>query len=303
MQASASRIGIICGWVSVLGNILIFVFKYWYGMKLDSVSMRAEAFHTLSDSLTSLVVIAGLWIAHLKPDLQHPFGHGRAESLAAVIVGTLLGVVGMTFMQQSVLRLHEVQGMTFSLAAVLVFGVSVVLKEAMAQYAFYIGRKIKSTALIADGWHHRSDGIASGIVAAGILAGRTWWWVDGVLGIVVSLLIFYTAYDIIRHSSSMLLGEEGDQATLEHIRSVVCAAVPKLDGIHHVHVHTYGDHTECTFHIRQAGSMTLKESHARAEAAEQALRRELDIEATVHVDPLEEAPTAAVTRDSRPGHP
>jgi cation diffusion facilitator family transporter len=181
MDIQKQQLGYIEGWLSTVLNTLLFGLKLWVGIRAGSVAMVADAWHTLSDTLTSIVVIFGFWIAGKPQDREHPFGHGRAEVIGAVVIGTLLAVVGFNFLVKSYHQLRNPQHVNFSLFSIVVFAISIVLKEALAQFSLWAGKKVKSQSLIADGWHHRSDAIASALIVIGALFGKTFWWIDGVL--------------------------------------------------------------------------------------------------------------------------
>jgi cation diffusion facilitator family transporter len=281
-----NSLGFIEGWLSVGINILLFVLKYWIGVKANSVAMKADAWHTLSDTFTSLVVLFGFWISRRKPDEQHPFGHGRAEAIGAVIIGTLLFIVGATFFKESINRLIVRQGLIFSSLAIIIFLVSMVIKEGLASFSIWAGKKIDSQSLIADGWHHRSDAVASGLIVIGTVLGRYFWWIDGVAGILVSLLIFYATYDILKVAASTLIGERPDKSLKEKLLTVIHQVAPAVTDIHHLHVHKYGDTIELTFHIYFPEQIKLKEAHDIATTIEDAIKQELKMEATIHFEPL-----------------
>lgn len=279
------RLGYFEGTLSAVLNTLLFGFKIWVGAAAGSVAMIADAWHTMSDTLTSLVVILGFWISGKPGDRKHPFGHGRAELVAAVVIGTLLGVVGVNFLRDSAVQLRERRGAEFDAAALVVFGVSVILKEAIARFSIRAGRRVKSQSLVADGWHHRSDALASALILAGALLQRRFWWIDGVLGIGVSLLILYAAYSIIREAADTLLGECPDEDTVRGIREILARLTPEATDIHHIHIHRYGDHVEVTLHIRMPPEMSVREAHGIATSLETELRQTLGWEATVHPEP------------------
>ena len=175
------RYAYIEGWAALVVNILLFGVKYWAGIASGSLAIIADAWHTLSDSFTSLVVLAGTAVGSKPPDREHPFGHERAEVIAALVIGVLLAVLGFNFIVDGVEKLQSGTGAGFGLFAIIVTAGSMVAKEGLAQYAFWAGRRTGNSALHADGWHHRSDAISSLIILIGILAGRSLWWVDGVL--------------------------------------------------------------------------------------------------------------------------
>jgi cation diffusion facilitator family transporter len=285
MPASKQKLGYLEGWLSIVLNTLLFGVKYWAGARSGSVAMVADAWHTLSDTLTSVVVIVGFWIMAKPPDDRHPFGHARAENIAAIIIGVLLAVVGALFGRESILRLLERKAVSFSLFAILVFLVSALLKEGLAQFAFWAGKKAGSQAVVADGWHHRSDAIASALIVAGAVLGRRLWWIDGALGIGVCLLILWAAVDIVRSSSSILLGEAPTEELKHAVLAVVQKEYPLVDDVHHLHLHRYGSNMELTLHLRLPPAMSVGQSHEIGHRIEERLRSELAIEPTVHIEP------------------
>jgi cation diffusion facilitator family transporter len=196
------------GLVSIFVNVVLFVIKFYLGLIHNSIAVVADAVHTLSDAGTSVVVVISFWIAYKPPDKGHPFGHGRAEQIGAVIVGTLLGVAGFEFLMSSYEKLSSREALTFSWFLVGVLLLSSLVKELLARWAFRLGGSYESRSIVGDAWHHRSDAIATTLLALGILVGADYWWVDGVLGIIVSLVIVYTSIKIILETSRELLGSE-----------------------------------------------------------------------------------------------
>ena len=285
MRSEAQRWGYLEGGLSVILNTGLFALKFWVGTISGSIAMIADAWHTLSDTLTSLVLLLGFWMAARRPDEEHPFGHGRAEIISALIIGALLAVVGFGFLKESVVRLQHQAAATFGPVAMIVFGASVLLKEGLAQFSLWAGRRTNSESLKADGWHHRSDAIASALIVLGGLLGTRFWWLDGVMGICVSLLILYATYDIMKHAASPLLGEAPDGAMERRIQEIVRAVAPNVHALHHFHMHRYGEHVELTFHIRLPADLKLAEAHETTTRIETALRDQLNIEATIHAEP------------------
>lgn len=283
--AQKKRLAYYEGYISIVINLVLFLLKFLVGRKVNSVAMVADAWHTLSDCLTSIIVVVGFWMASRPADSRHAFGHGRSESIASIIIGTLLAVVGFSFLYESVVKLIQRQGMGFSELAVIIFAVSAVMKEGLAQFAFWTARKTGAGSLRADAWHHRSDAVASVLIVAGVLFSQKLWWLDGVLGIGVSLLILHASYDIIRSSASYLMGEAPSEEKVDRVHSQVRKEFPQLDGIHHVHVHQYGDHHEVTAHLTVPGTMSVDEAHNIASRIEEIVEQEFNGDATVHVEP------------------
>jgi len=279
-------IGYLEGTISIIINTILFGFKYWVGIKTFSIAIIADAWHTLSDSLTSLVVIIGFKVSSRPADKKHPYGHGQAEIISSIIIGTLLAVVGVNFLIASIQRFINHQSAVYENLAVIVFIISVIVKEGLAQFSLRFGKKINSRSLIADGWHHRSDAIVSLLVLVGIFMGAHFWWVDSIMGVVVSLVIFYTTYTILKESISTLIGEEPAEAFEAEIRKIVTNSVSHDVELHHLHSHKYGDNKELTFHIRLSADMRLEDAHRIAEKLEKKIKEEMNIETTIHLEPI-----------------
>ncbi len=273
------------GWVSIVGNLLLFILKFWAGIVSGSIAIIADAWHTLSDSLTSVVVLAGVKLSSRPADREHPFGHGRAELIAALVIGVLLSVVAFNFVVEGVQRLRDRQAVNYGAFAIIATVISVVAKEAMARYAFWVSKRSASRSVRADAWHHRSDAISSVVILAGIFLGRHIWWIDGVLGIIVAFLIFYAAYDILRDAMNTMLGEQPEPELISQIAEI-CRNESLLElQPHHIHVHRYGEHTELTMHIRLPDNMTLFDAHEIATRVELRLKKEMSIISTIHMEP------------------
>jgi cation diffusion facilitator family transporter len=279
-------LGYLEGAISIFLNTFLFGVKYWVGVKTFSIAIIADAWHTLSDSLTSLVVIIGFKISSRPADEEHPFGHGQAEVVSSVIIGTMLAIVGFNFLIASVQRFNNQQSAVYGTSAIIVFVISVIAKEGLAQFSIRTGKKINARSLIADGWHHRSDALVSLMVLAGIFAGRYFWWVDSVMGIIVSLVIFYTTYFILKESISTLIGKVPAEDFIKEIEKIATDSVSQDVLLHHFHCHEYGDNKELTFHIRLPAAMKLDEAHRITDKLEDKIREKMEIETTIHIEPI-----------------
>ena len=273
------------GLVSIGVNTLLFALKYWAGIVSGSVAILADAWHSLSDSLSSVIVLIGTKIASKPPDKKHPYGHGRAELIASIFIAAFLGFVAYEFITDSISRLTNYTEAKFGTVAIVVTIISILFKEGLAQYAFWAGKKANSIMIRADGWHHRTDAISSILILIGIFIGRFYWWVDGVLGIIVALMILYAAYMILKDSISRLMGQAPNKKLTKQIKEVSKKAIGFDPHIHHIHIHTYGNHQELTFHIRLPNEMDVETSHSITKAIEKSIKDELNIEATIHVEP------------------
>jgi len=287
MMNENSKLGYREGIVSVVLNLFLFALKYYAGVVSVSVALIADAWHTLSDSLTSLVVILGLRLSSRKPDSEHPFGHGRWEQVAAMIIAILLAVIGWGFIEDSIAKLTVHESARYGMWAYVATVASIVLKEGLARYAFYVVRRTKNMSVKADGWHHRSDALSSVVVLVGLFLNPYVWWMDSALGVVVSLMLFYAAYGIIREAVNKLLGEKPSEKTIADVKRIVCEEMGEQAYPHHFHIHNYGDHTEFTLHVKVPGEETVRRAHGLATRVERRLSAEMNIDATIHIEPLE----------------
>ena len=281
-----NKIGYFEAILSITLNIILFGLKYWAGIVSASVAIIVDAWHSLSDSFSSIILLFGFKISDKPADKEHPFGHGRAEFISAMIIGTILAVIGVNFLIASIQKFRTREAASFGTFAIIIITVSIILKEIMAQFAIWGGKKTNSKLLLADGWHHRTDAFTSLIILAGIFLGKYYWWVDSALGVLMSLLIFYASYDILKSSTSALIGEEPDQELKNNLIELIKSRIDTPIHLHHLHIHDYGNHKEVTFHIQLHPNMRLREAHKIADCIEKMTRNELKMEATIHLEPF-----------------
>ena len=273
------------GWLSIGLNILLFAMKYWAGIVSGSIAIIADAWHTLSDSISSIFVLIGTRVSEKPPDKRHPFGHGRAELVTAILIGMFLMFVAYEFGRESISNLLRHESANFGAVAIIVTIISIIIKEAKAQFAFWAFRRTGYRSLRADAWHHRTDALSSLIILLGILLGRTVWWVDGLLGLFVGLMIAYAAVNIIRDAVDPLMGRIAGGKMLEQITELCNRHSGDFLRAHHFHIHEYGSHVEITFHLVFPAQYTLRQAHTIANQIELDVRNTYNIEATIHMEP------------------
>lgn len=290
MKKSKQQYVIWEGWISIIVNTSLFFLKYWAGIVSGSIALIADAWHTLSDSISSVIVLIGGKISTKPADEDHPFGHGRAEHIAAIIIGVLLALVSFDFMLSAYEKLASRQPGNFGIIAIVVTIVSIVVKELLAQYAFWGYRQTGSSILKADGWHHRTDSLSSIIILIGIFIGRYFWWIDAVLAFIVAVMIGYASYEILSKEIKSLLGEDVNPHEMEAIKKAVYMQLQQEVYIHHFHQHRYGDHHELSCHIKLPAQMPLEEVHNICTTIETVILEKFNMVATIHPEPLREKP-------------
>jgi cation diffusion facilitator family transporter len=276
--------GKFAGYFSIAGNIALFAFKLWAGILTGSVAIVADAWHTLSDSLSSLILLFGLYIAYKPADKEHPYGHGRAEIISSLVLGLILVLISINFLYESVTNIIARETVEYNLFAIVITAISIISKEIMAQISFAAAKNEKFSSLKADGLHHRSDALTSVVILAGIFFGTFIWWIDGALGIFVSLMILILAYQVIRDSLSPLLGEKPDEAVLERVNEIGREIYLNDMYLHHFHIHRYGNHTELTFHIKLPGNISLEDANKITSVFIKRIKDDLNIFATIYID-------------------
>jgi cation diffusion facilitator family transporter len=285
-----AKYGYLEGIVSIIGNSILFVLKLILGLFINSIALIADAFHTLSDSGTSTVVILGFKMAKKPPDPEHPFGHGRVEYVATLIVAILLFIIGLGFIQQSVVRFIDLESLSnidYGIIIGIVIITSAIVKELLAQFSFAIGKKISSDVLIADAWHHRSDAIASVAVGLGII-GSTYGirWLDPIFGVVVSVIIIWVGYDLIKKTSNLLIGKVPDKKVIDKIKRIV-STVDGVSGIDEITVHDYGISKIVSLQVKVENDLPLDEAHEIADRIENNIMDNMNFSTIIHLEPKE----------------
>lgn len=286
-QETRVRYGFLEAWVSIIGNVVLFGGKFFLGLVSNSIALIADSFHTLADVITSVCVLIGFAVARRPADQEHPFGHGRSETIATLIIAILLLSVGFEFLMSSIRRVinpPHVLG-TWWLIVVMLF--SAFFKEWMARFSINLGRLIKSSTLIADAWHHRSDAIATLMVALSFVGAIfKVYRLDGILGMAVSLLIMYTGFRLAREATSLLMGVK-PSSELEDKIIRISRRIEGVKDVHEIEIHDYGSTKAVSIHIEVQPNLTVARSHDISTRVQDAIDRELGTKTTVHIEPYD----------------
>lgn len=286
-KAKQSKEDIQEGIISIVLNTVLFILKIVAGILSGSVALVADAWHSLSDSFSSVVVIISSKISKKPADNKHPYGHGRVKIISAMFIGVLLGIAAFEFTIKSISMLAEGESANYGVLALVSVIVSIIIKEALARYALIIWKRTKSLMMKAEAWHHRSDALSSIAVLIGISLNNTLWWMDGVVGLIVSAMLFFTSIKIVVDSINPLLGEAPEEELINSIRRICDESKVKGEDCHHFHIHKYGSHVELIFHIALPGDMILDEAHEIISVLENNIKQQLGYEVTIHSDPGE----------------
>ena len=285
-QDVRSLYGSLEGWVSIVVNLFLFFLKGVFGLISGSVSLIADAFHTLSDVSTSIVILVSFRISKRPSDASHPFGHGRMEAIAAVIVAVLLLATGIEIFKGALDRIIHPRSFNASWLVICIIASTVIIKELLAQFSKVLSKMIESATLEADFWHHRTDAISSILVILAFIGQRFGIIiVDGVVGIVVAIMIGYTGWQIARKGIDDLLGKRPAKDLIRKVKETVRSYSQVMD-VHDLIIHQYGQRMVLSFHIEISEEISLKNAHTLAEEVERAVNKKFHTYATVHLDPV-----------------
>ena len=277
------------GFLSIVVNISLSVLKFVFGSLLNSISLLADALHSLSDVITSVIVVFGFKISSKPPDEQHPFGHGRAERIVSIVVACLLIVVGFEFFKSGFVRFRNPVPIRSDALVIAVLVGSILAKEFLYQVSLRLGRRINSASLRADALHHRTDAISTVLVLIGFVCFHFGLFsLDGLMGMAVALIIVYAGISIIVESGNFLIGQAPSSSLVDKIKDTA-AKCDGVNDVHHIHVHDYGGQLEVTIHVRLKSNIHLDDAHQKASEVEDAIKRCVPgAEVTVHLEPYDE---------------
>jgi cation diffusion facilitator family transporter len=280
-------------WVGLLANVLLAGFKFLAGIVGNSQALVADAIHSLTDLTTDIAVIAGSHYWSRPPDESHPYGHRRMETLVTVFIGIALAAAGIGVGWKAISTLHAKHASSPGWIAVLAAFVSIICKEAIYRWTAIIGRRVKSSALAANAWHHRTDAISSVPVLIAVAGARifpSWSFLDHVGAAVVSILILYASIKILWPAFSELI----DAGAPTEIRKRIRTRALKNEGVlqvHDIRTRYISSSIQVDLHIVVEGSITVREGHDIADDVKNRIINEIQevLDVIVHVDPPEKA--------------
>jgi cation diffusion facilitator family transporter len=281
------RFGSFEGFASVFVNLLLFVIKLIAGIMSGSVSLISDAFHSVSDCVTSAAVILGFRFSHMDADEEHPYGHGRIESVTTLIIAILLVIAGIELARYSIGRLFDPQEIHVNMFILVGLVVTIIIKEMLADLSYQIGKEIDSSALEADGMHHRLDALSTGLVLiAIILQGLGLQGLDSIAGVLVAFVVIWSGYDLAKSTINQLIGQ-APPSELTQLITNTATSIPDVIDVHQLAIHEYGVTLHITLHIEICQSNSLLRAHDIAEKVEIAIANVISSVVTVHIDPID----------------
>ena len=284
--------GTLCSVYGIFLNVLLFAGKYFAGVLSGSVAIVADAFNNLSDAGSSIISLLGFAIAGKKPDLDHPFGHGRAEYLAGLLLSALIVVMGVELGKSSIEKIIHPEPVEAALLPAIILVASIAVKFYMSRYNKAVGKKISSPSMEATATDSLSDSIATTVVLLSM--GVSYFFhvnfhvnVDGWAGLLVAAFIIFAGYNALRDTLSPLLGKAPDPELVKEIEETALAH-PEIVGIHDLIIHDYGPGRGfVSLHAEVNGSGNIFRLHDAVDQAEREIREKFGILATIHMDPID----------------
>ncbi len=288
-RAAYSTLSSVTGMVC---NIILFITKYIAGTISGSVSIISDAFNNLSDCASCIVALLGGLLASKPADKNHPFGHGRIEYLAAMIIAVLIMLMGVELMSDSISKVISPKPLTISIPVFLILIFSIAVKLWMAIFNTHLGKSIDSSVILAAAKDSKSDIIATSAALAALpISYYTPLPIDGIAGAVVSLFILKAGFDIIRDTLNDLLGKPGDSKTAESINNLILAHKKIID-VHDLMIHNYGPGNSFgSCHVEVNGNESFYSVHELVDHIEKRILEETGISMTIHMDPVDTGST------------
>lgn len=281
------KYGILGGSVGIVVNVLLSAAKLLVGTLSHSIAITGDALNNLSDAGSCIVALVGFKMANIKPDKEHPFGHGRIEYIAALIMGFIVELMGFELIKTSVERIREPEKSVFSFAAVAVLLLSIGGKLFLAFFNRYLGKKIDSPAMTAAVADSISDTVAtSATLISLILSQFTSFPVDGVFGIVVALFIMYSGFGILKETISIILGKPPSKELVDELVEFILDH-EDIIGIHDLVIHSYGaSRTFASVHAEVPSTVDILKAHDTIDLIEREVQERFGLSLVVHLDPL-----------------
>ena len=274
--------------LGIFSNICLFLIKISIGLFTKSISIISDAFNNLSDSLSFIISLVGLHFAEKPADKEHPFGHGRVEYIVAFILTIIIILAGFEFVVESVKRIINPSPINNSISIIIVLLITMIIKLFLSYYFKVAGEEIDSMILKASSEDSRNDILITGVVLIAVILSffNSRISFDGIAGIIVSIFIFISGYNLIKSTITMLLGSQVDEELLNNIKALLIEN-DNVYGVHDVVVHDYGPNVKMgSGHVEMSNKLSLDEAHNIIDAIELEINNKFGVDFTIHIDPV-----------------
>jgi cation diffusion facilitator family transporter len=279
--------GTFAGWISIMAIVMLFIIKMGLGLRAGSISVVANAFHLLSHLANSVILVVSFRMATRPATAKTPYGHGRMEHVAPLIMSIFLFVSGIQIAERSVHQVLEPHEVHYWNALPWILLATIFIKQWLAQFIRYLGKRVDSHAILTNAFHQTIEAVMSITVIAGLVAGHYFHKpeVDGYIGILVSMWLLYMGFTHGREAIVPLLGKAPSRELIQKIRETA-KSVDGVEDVHEIIVHDYGTMYTISLHLEIPEKYGSSEIHEITERCEAKLRVTFQGETTAHTDPL-----------------
>lgn len=282
-----TSVGKLSGIVGILNNLFLFVIKFLIGTIVHSVSIQADGVNNLTDAGSNIISILSFHLSNKPADKDHPFGHERTETIASLFVGILILVLGFETAKESISKVIHPGSIDFRLASVIILLVSIIVKFWMYTYNKKLSKTYDSSLLEATALDSISDVCGTtAVLVSTLLSPVLHFNLDGYMGIVVSGIILYGAYGLLRDMINSLIGEAPDPELVHNIVDMIMAH-PAIIGVHDMMLHNYGPNKIfASAHVEVDSSKDIFETHDHIDNIEREVKENMNIDLVLHMDPV-----------------
>lgn len=282
-----TSIGKLSGIVGIFSNLFLFVIKFVIGTIVHSVSIQADGVNNLTDAGSNIISILSFHLANKPADKDHPFGHERTETIASLFVGILILVLGFETAKESISKVIHPGSIDFRIASVIILLISIIVKFWMYAYNKKLSKTYDSSLLEATALDSISDVCGTtAVLVSTLLSPVLHFNLDGYMGIVVSGIILYGAYGLLRDMINSLIGEAPDPELVHNIVDMIMAH-PAILGVHDMMLHNYGPNKIfASAHVEVDSSKDIFETHDHIDNIEREVKENMNIDLVLHMDPV-----------------
>lgn len=282
-----TSIGKLSGIVGIFSNLFLFVIKFVIGTIVHSVSIQADGVNNLTDAGSNIISILSFHLANKPADKDHPFGHERTETIASLFVGILILVLGFETAKESISKVIHPGSIDFRIASVIILLISIIVKFWMYAYNKKLSKTYDSSLLEATALDSISDVCGTtAVLVSTLLSPILHFNLDGYMGIVVSGIILYGAYGLLRDMINSLIGEAPDPELVHNIVDMIMAH-PAILGVHDMMLHNYGPNKIfASAHVEVDSSKDIFETHDHIDNIEREVKENMNIDLVLHMDPV-----------------
>ena len=282
------KVGTKASVVGIVTNAALFGLKFILGSMMRSVAVIADGFNNLSDAASSIVSLIGFKVAGKKPDAKHPFGYGRIEYIAALVVSFLILTTGLSVIKDSFANIIKPESLSVTLAGFIGLGISIVAKIVLGLYTKRLGKKIDSISLIASGTDALNDVVVTFATVISMVVFMIFKVnIDGYIGCVVAFFIIKAGIEVVTDALGPLLGQPADKEVVDKIEEIILSG-EGIVGVHDLVVHNYGPgRIFASAHAEIPSDCDLLRMHDIIDQIETKIFKEINVEITIHFDPID----------------